>query len=93
MAAIPPVCDFDWQAPAFALPATDGKTYALADIRGPNGTLVMFICNHCPYVLAVLDRMLRDARDLQIGKHTSELQSHLNLVCRLLLEKKNNSTL
>lgn len=65
MAAIPPVCDFGWQAPAFALPATDGKTYALADIRGPNGTLVMFICNHCPYVLAVLDRMLRDARDLR----------------------------
>ena len=59
-----PVCDFGWKAPDFALPATDGKTYALADIAGPNGTLIMFICNHCPYVLAVLDRMLRDARDL-----------------------------
>lgn len=65
MAATPPVCDFDWQAPDFALPATDGKTYSLGDVAGPKGTLIMFICNHCPYVLAVLDRMIRDARDLQ----------------------------
>lgn len=64
-AATPPICDFDWPAPDFALPATDGRTYALSDIRGPNGTLLMFICNHCPYVLAILDRILRDARDLQ----------------------------
>lgn len=65
MAVIPPVCDFGWQAPDFSLPATDGKTYALADVAGPNGTLVMFICNHCPYVLAVLDRIKRDAAALQ----------------------------
>lgn len=65
MAATPPVCDFGWKAPDFRLPATDGRSYALADIAGPRGTLVMFICNHCPYVLAVLDRILRDARDLQ----------------------------
>ena len=65
MAARPPVCDFGWTAPAFALPATDGKTYALSDIAGERGTLVMFICNHCPYVLAVLDRIKRDAADLQ----------------------------
>ncbi|TVR45378.1 MAG: thioredoxin family protein [Rhodobacteraceae bacterium] len=65
MAATPPVCDFGWNAPDFTLPATDGRTYALADIAGADGTLVMFICNHCPYVLAVLDRILRDARDLQ----------------------------
>ena len=64
MAAQPPVCDFGWKAPDFTLPATDGKTYALSDIAGPNGTLIMFICNHCPYVIAVRDRMLRDARDL-----------------------------
>lgn len=64
MPATPPVCDFGWAAPGFALPATDGKTYGLADISGPNGALVMFICNHCPYVLAALDRILRDARDL-----------------------------
>ncbi|MGR3322370.1 MAG: thioredoxin family protein [Pseudooceanicola sp.] len=65
MAATPPVCDFGWKAPDFTLPATDGRTLSLADIRGENGTLVMFICNHCLYVLAVLDRILRDARALQ----------------------------
>lgn len=65
MAVTPPVCDFGWKAPDFTLPATDGRTYGLSDIAGPKGTLVMFICNHCPYVLAVLDRILRDARDLQ----------------------------
>ena len=65
MAASPPVCDFGWVAPGFRLPATDGRSYSLADVSGPNGTLIMFICNHCPYVLAVLDRILRDARELQ----------------------------
>ncbi|GAB4283360.1 MAG: thioredoxin family protein [Roseovarius sp.] len=65
MAVTPPVCDFGWKAPGFALPATDGRIYSLADIKGPRGTLIMFICNHCPYVLAVLDRIIRDARDLQ----------------------------
>ena len=64
MAATPPVCDFGWKAPAFSLPATDGRTYALEDIRGTRGTLIMFICNHCPYVLAVLDRIVRDAHAL-----------------------------
>ena len=65
MAALtPPVCDFDWPAPEFSLPATDGHTYSLTDIKGDNGTLVMFICNHCPFVLAILDRILRDAREL-----------------------------
>lgn len=65
MAASPPVCDFGWSPPGFELPATDGKIYSLSDIAGPKGTLVMFICNHCPYVIGALDRILRDARDLQ----------------------------
>lgn len=60
-----PICDFGWKAPDFSLKGTDGKTYTLADVQGPNGTLVMFICNHCPYVKAVLDRIIRDARDLK----------------------------
>ena len=64
MAAVPPVCDFDWPAPDFRLPATDGRTYSLSDVSGPNGVVIAFICNHCPYVLAVLDRIIRDARDL-----------------------------
>jgi len=61
----PPVCDFGWRPPAFSLKATDGKTYTLDDIKGPNGTLIMFICNHCPYVKAILDRMVRDVKELQ----------------------------
>jgi len=65
MAAIPPVCDFGQPASDFSLPGTDGKLYHLADVAGEHGTLVMFICNHCPYVLAVLDRIIRDARALQ----------------------------
>lgn len=66
MAAIPPVCDFGAPIHDFALPEpATGKTVSLDDVKGPNGTLVMFICNHCPYVLAVLDRIVRDARDLQ----------------------------
>ncbi len=65
MAATPPVCDFNWPAPEFSLPATDGRTYSLTDIAGENGTLVMFICNHCPYVLAILDRIIRDTTELQ----------------------------
>ena len=48
----------------FRLPATDGKTYALDDVVGEKGTVVVFICNHCPYVKAVIDRMVSDARVL-----------------------------
>lgn len=65
MAAAPPVCDFGWAAPDFRLPATDGRSYGPDDLKGPNGLVVAFICNHCPYVLAVLDRIVRDARDLK----------------------------
>lgn len=64
MAESTPICDFGWKAPDFRLPATDGKTYALDELKGPNGTLVMFICNHCPYVQAILDRLVRDTKDL-----------------------------
>lgn len=60
-----PVCDFGWPAPDFDLPGTDGKRHSLASARGEHGLLVMFICNHCPYVKAVLDRIVRDARELK----------------------------
>jgi peroxiredoxin len=65
MAVTPPVCDFDWLAPDFTLPASDGKTYSLSDVKGEKGTLVMFICNHCPYVKSIMDKIIRDAQDLQ----------------------------
>lgn len=65
MAAQPPLCDFGWKAKDFRLKGIDGRTYTLAEARGPKGLLVMFICNHCPYVRAVADRLARDARDLQ----------------------------
>ncbi|NVO26656.1 thioredoxin family protein [Donghicola sp. C2-DW-16] len=64
MAVTPPVCDFGWKAPEFTLPSTDGRQVSLGDVAGTKGTLVMFICNHCPYVLAVLDRIIRDASEL-----------------------------
>jgi len=60
-----PICDFGWKAPDFRLEGIDGKTYRLGDVKGPNGTLVMFICNHCPYVKAILDRLVRDVKELQ----------------------------
>ena len=60
-----PICDFGWKAVDFSLKGVDGKTYSLADVSGPNGTLVMFICNHCPYVKAILDRLVRDVGELQ----------------------------
>ena len=54
----------DTPAHDFSLPATDGRTYALGDVAGGNGTVIAFICNHCPYVKAVIDRMVADARIL-----------------------------
>jgi peroxiredoxin len=58
------VCDFGWKAVDFDLPGVDGKRHSLASARGPNGLLLMFICNHCPYVKAVLDRIVRDCTEL-----------------------------
>ncbi|GIX28973.1 thioredoxin family protein [Pelomicrobium sp. G1] len=60
-----PVCNFGWKAVDFDLPGVDGKRYNLSSVRGPNGLLVMFICNHCPYVKAVRPRIVRDCRELK----------------------------
>ncbi len=53
------------KAPDFKLPAVDGKTYSFADVRGRNGTVVAFICNHCPYVRAIIGRMVAEAEALR----------------------------
>ena len=58
------ICDFGWKARDFALKGIDGKTWRLADVRGPNGTLVAFICNHCPYVKAAIGRLVEEAKAL-----------------------------
>ena len=55
-----PVCDFGWKAPEFNLIGIDNKFYSFQGIRGPKGTLVMFICNHCPYVKSVIHRIVED---------------------------------
>lgn len=60
-----PTRDPNFKAIDFSLPGVDGKTYTLADVTGENGLVVMFICNHCPYVQAVIDRIVRDMHDLQ----------------------------
>jgi peroxiredoxin len=64
-AAETPICNFGEPAEPFDLLGTNGRRYTLEDVRGPKGLLVMFICNHCPYVKAVLDRIIRDAKELQ----------------------------
>lgn len=65
MGAIPPVCDFGWQAVDFVLPGVDGISHSIFGHAGPNGLVVAFICNHCPYVKAVISRIVRDANDLK----------------------------
>jgi peroxiredoxin len=60
-----PVCNFGWKAMDFDLPGVDGMRYNLAAARGEKGLLIMFICNHCPYVKAVRDRIVRDVKELQ----------------------------
>jgi peroxiredoxin len=60
-----PICDFGWKAPGFSLPGIDGASHTLDGVQGANGTLVMFICNHCPYVKAIHDRLVRDTKALQ----------------------------
>lgn len=62
MAVATPVCDFGWKAVDFDLEGVDGQRRRLADIRGPQGTLVLFICNHCPYVRGLIDGLVADCR-------------------------------
>src|SRR5512132_1453332 len=60
-----PASDIGWPAEDFTLEDAYGNPFRLYDLKGPSGMLVMFICNHCPYVRAIADRIARDALDLQ----------------------------
>uniref|UniRef100_Q31J43 Thioredoxin domain-containing protein n=1 Tax=Hydrogenovibrio crunogenus (strain DSM 25203 / XCL-2) TaxID=317025 RepID=Q31J43_HYDCU len=60
-----PICDFGQPAIEFDLPGVDGQNWTLEKAKGPNGLLVMFICNHCPYVKAIQERLANDARILR----------------------------
>lgn len=59
-----PICNFGAAAPDFSLRGVDERQWALADVRGEKGTLIMFICNHCPFVVASIGRIMRDVREL-----------------------------
>ena len=60
-----PVCDFGQPAIDFNLPGVDGEHWTLEKAAGENGLLVMFICNHCPYVKSIRDRIVRDTKELR----------------------------
>lgn len=72
-----PICEFGKKAHDFELPGVDGRTWSLQQCMGKNGLLIMFICNHCPYVKAVLDRIIRDTRELkQFGIESVAIMSN-----------------
>ena len=60
-----PICDFGKKAVNFNLKSTENKIISLEDIKGNNGTLIMFICNHCPYVKAVIKEVVKDSKELE----------------------------
>ena len=60
-----PICDFGKNAKNFQLNSTDNKIFSLSDIKGKNGTLIIFICNHCPYVKAVIEDIVEDCKRLE----------------------------
>ena len=60
-----PICDFGWKAPDFTLQDPDGNSYTLSEQLGDKGLLIAFICNHCPYVQAIAQRLADDVRELQ----------------------------
>jgi peroxiredoxin len=73
----PPVCDFGLKARDFNLPGVDGKRHTLDSVRGKNGLLVMFICNHCPYVKSIRERIVRDTLELkQYGINSIAIMSN-----------------
>lgn len=77
MAVETPVCDFGRAAPNFKLPGVDGRIWSLEECKGERGLLVVFMCNHCPYVQAIHERLVRDARELEsLGIRTVGINSN-----------------
>ena len=60
-----PICEFNLPAIDFTLKGVDEKYYGLDSLKGPNGLLIMFICNHCPYVKSIINRIIRDTKELK----------------------------
>ena len=72
-----PICNFNEEAVDFELSDTNGKMLSLADCRGEHGTLVMFICNHCPYVKAIQNNLVEDTRKLmEVGVNSVAIMSN-----------------
>ena len=72
-----PVCEFGNAAVDFSLPGVDGKQWTLQDCKGEKGLLIMFICNHCPYVKAVRERIVRDTNELkELGINSVAIMSN-----------------
>jgi peroxiredoxin len=72
-----PICDFDLPAIEFELKGIDGKFYDLNSLKGPNGLLVMFICNHCPYVKSIIDQIIIDTKELaELGVNSVGIMSN-----------------
>jgi len=59
-----PICDFGWKAPDFTLTNPDGTSFTMSDHLGEKGLLIAFICNHCPYVKAIAERLAEDTKEL-----------------------------
>ena len=72
-----PTAELGAAASAFALPATDGKTHTLDSLKGANGLVIVFMCNHCPYVKGAMPNLIRDALALRdIGVNVAGINSN-----------------
>ena len=71
-----PICEFGKKADDFKLKSTNKQILTLKDIKGTSGTLIMFICNHCPYVKAIIKELVEDCKNLKIGINSVAIMSN-----------------